>query len=114
MNKCCHKLWISPQINYDGRLLGCNINHWADFGNVLEKGLEECLNDEPINYAKEMLLGRREAKEGIPCLRCKIYKMRKENNFWIDLKDIEGLYVASRLKTMVRNKIIRKVFRIWP
>jgi MoaA/NifB/PqqE/SkfB family radical SAM enzyme len=27
---CCLNLWINPQINYDGRLLGCCVNYWDD------------------------------------------------------------------------------------
>ena len=28
----CHQLWDVPQINWDGKLLGCCINIWGDFG----------------------------------------------------------------------------------
>ena len=27
---CCKALWESPQVNWDGRVLGCAINYWGD------------------------------------------------------------------------------------
>src|SRR5262249_19048439 len=35
----CGQLWASPQVNWDGKLLGCCDNVWGDFGNVFERGL---------------------------------------------------------------------------
>lgn len=83
----CTLTWLYPRINYDGKLLGCCINHWGDYGNVLEDGLESCLNSEKMNYAKLMLLGLREGREDIPCLNCKLYKEMKENNRWVKVED---------------------------
>jgi hypothetical protein len=28
----CHELWDDPQINWDGKVLGCCRNFWGDFG----------------------------------------------------------------------------------
>jgi len=30
----CLQLWSAPQINWDGKLLGCCVNQWGDYGNV--------------------------------------------------------------------------------
>jgi MoaA/NifB/PqqE/SkfB family radical SAM enzyme len=30
----CRQLWLKPQINWDGRILGCCYNYWGDFGNA--------------------------------------------------------------------------------
>ena len=89
INRICLELWLCPRVNYDGKLLGCSINHWKDFGNVFEKGLEGCLNAENMNYAKQMLLGLKEAREDIPCSSCKLYEIRKKNNSWINLEDLK-------------------------
>ena len=70
---CCLELWTNLQINYDGRVLGCAVNFWDDYGNAFKGKLEECLNNQKIAYAKEMLMGKRKRKEGIPCAQCKIY-----------------------------------------
>ena len=39
----CDQLWNSPQINRDGKLLGCCVNGWGDFGNVFESGLKAAM-----------------------------------------------------------------------
>jgi MoaA/NifB/PqqE/SkfB family radical SAM enzyme len=31
-NGICHQLWDDPQINFDGKVLGCCRNFWGDFG----------------------------------------------------------------------------------
>ncbi|MSO49441.1 MAG: hypothetical protein EXQ49_05995 [Acidobacteria bacterium] len=32
MESICHHLWDAPQINWDGKVLGCCRNFWGDFG----------------------------------------------------------------------------------
>ena len=39
----CWRLWISPHINWDGRLVGCCFNFFGDYGNVFKDGLQKCL-----------------------------------------------------------------------
>jgi len=106
LRHCCLKLWDSPQINYDGRVLGCPINFWDDYGNVLKDGLVPCLNNEKIVYAREMLMGKRESREDIPCAQCKVYKRMKENKDWFTDKDIKKDYTKSRTVIMLQNKIL--------
>ncbi|MBN1870981.1 MAG: SPASM domain-containing protein [Candidatus Omnitrophica bacterium] len=80
---CC-QLWNSPQINWDGRLLGCCCNKYSDFGNVFEEGLKECLNSERYIYAKKMVSGRAKEREDIPCFYCKTYKKMKSKNMYVN------------------------------
>jgi MoaA/NifB/PqqE/SkfB family radical SAM enzyme len=70
----CHQLWLTPQINWDGKLLGCCRNRWRDFGNVFEIGLDEALRDEDYVYMKQMLAGLKPPRYDIPCIRCDYYK----------------------------------------
>ena len=83
----CSQFWLSPQINWDGKLLGCCINQWGDFGNVFKKGFKNCLESQRYIYAKEMLLGKRVARDDIPCSRCPTYQkilespLKKEDLF---------------------------------
>jgi MoaA/NifB/PqqE/SkfB family radical SAM enzyme len=49
MSKVCHSLWVKPQVNHDGRLLGCTVNYWGDYGNVFDDGLINCINNEKIS-----------------------------------------------------------------
>ena len=73
----CHQLWTSPQVNFDGKLLGCCWNHWGDFGNVFETSLKDCLKSEKYVQTKNMLLGRSEIAEDSPCLSCPVYEKVK-------------------------------------
>jgi MoaA/NifB/PqqE/SkfB family radical SAM enzyme len=81
----CHELWNQPQVNWDGRVLGCCRNFWGDFGgNVFADGLTESVNGPRMLYAREMLLGRRPAKEGIPCSTCDIFLGMRAGGNWLD------------------------------
>jgi MoaA/NifB/PqqE/SkfB family radical SAM enzyme len=70
----CDQLWFKPQVNWDGKLLGCCVNGWADFGNVFEDGFAELLKGEKYSYAKQMLLGKKGPREGIACTTCPYYR----------------------------------------
>jgi len=93
----CTMLWKRPQINFDGRVLGCCVNYRGDFGNIFKDGLIECLNNEKINYARQMLLGIKESRDDIPCAICKLYESRKRRSAWV--KDIHR-------KNQSENKIL--------
>ncbi len=82
-SRICHQLWDDPQINWNGKVLGCCRNFWADFGgNAFSDGLIESINNERITYAREMLSGRRPAREDVPCTTCEMYHgMRDRSRF---------------------------------
>lgn len=84
MERICYQLWEQPQINWDGKVLGCCRNFWSEFGgNVFKDGLINCLNNEKIKYARMMLLGKRDPRKDIPCSTCDIYlNMLREKN-WV-------------------------------
>ena len=85
MQGICHQLWDQPQINWDGRILGCCRNFWGDFGgNAFDDGLLESLNSEKITCAREMLTGKKTAREDIPCATCSIYLHMAESGRWLD------------------------------
>jgi MoaA/NifB/PqqE/SkfB family radical SAM enzyme len=70
----CQELWLSPQINWDGKLLGCCVNVWGDYGNAFESGLDGCVASEKYAYAQKMLLGEAPTHSDIPCAECSFYK----------------------------------------
>jgi len=70
----CEQLWFSPQVNWDGKLFGCCVNGWMDFGNVFESGLTECIKGERYQYAKQMLMGVKKARKDMPCTTCPYYR----------------------------------------
>jgi MoaA/NifB/PqqE/SkfB family radical SAM enzyme len=74
MHAICHQLWDMPQINWDGKVLGCCANCWGDFGgNAFRDGLVPSLNNEKMTYARMMLRGQTPSRPDIPCASCHIY-----------------------------------------
>ena len=81
----CHQLWEEPQINWDGKVLGCCMNFWGDFGgNAFRDGLHASVNTEQIKYARAMLLGRVPQRGDIPCTECEVYKGMRQRGQWLD------------------------------
>ena len=99
-NEICKQMWNAPQINWDGRMLGCCVNRWGDYGNVFESGFSGVINNEKINYARDMLLGRAEARSDIPCTSCDVYINMKRKNNWLkseETRDSRLMRMASTL-----------------
>jgi MoaA/NifB/PqqE/SkfB family radical SAM enzyme len=94
----CFQLWDSPQINWDGKLLGCCVNRRKDFGNVFEKGLESCLKSEKYTYAKKMLEGKVEPRKDIACFDCPYFDEVRSNKF----TPLLGTF--KRLGNILRNR----------
>lgn len=93
----CYQLWNKPQINWDGKILGCCLNFWGDFGgNAFRDGLLTSLNNEKINYARDMLLGKKVAREDIPCTTCVLYLSMKANNNWLTVAETKIQYHVVR------------------
>ena len=79
----CDQLWSSPQINWDGKVLGCCRNFWGEFGgNAFREGLRASLNHEKLSYAREMLEGAKPPRSDIPCTTRDLYAERKNSNRW--------------------------------
>jgi hypothetical protein len=104
----CHQLWLRPRINFDGRLLGCSINHWDDFGNVFAEGLESVLAGEKMRQTKAVLMGLRDAGEHSPCRRCQVYASRRRHNAWITPDDLIVPPVESPLRRWATNTILHR------
>ena len=80
----CRLLWQRPQIHNDGKILGCCVNFWGDFGtNAFSEGLENSLNGEKLRYAKQMLKGQVPSRQDIPCTTCSVYHHRFTRGHWI-------------------------------
>ena len=78
----CFQMWTKPQINTDGRVLGCCMNHWDDYGNAFKEDLIGILNSEKMNYARAMLLGKVRERDDVPCIQCSWYQEMKRTNCW--------------------------------
>ena len=108
----CHELWDSPQINHDGRVLGCSRNFWGDFGaNAFTDGLQSAVNSPDMRYAREMLQGRRPAKEGIPCTTCSVYEeMVESGRFLTRGRPQWRARISPRVKESAAYRAARRVY----
>lgn len=84
-NVMCSQLWTSPQINWDGKVLGCCHNNWQEFGgNAFRDGLASSLNSEKLMYARRMLAGEAPPRSDIPCSSCEFYQRMASQESWVD------------------------------
>lgn len=91
VRQTCFQLWKSPQVNWDGKLLGCSGNTWAIFAdNVFTDGLMRCVNNEKMEYAREMLKGRASLDHSVPCARCSLYESLERHGNWLTDTEIQN------------------------
>lgn len=69
---CC-QLWVSPQINWDGKVLGCCVNKWTSFGDVLKDGIASCIDSQLYKDTKLVLSGKSDLNNRMPCFHCPTY-----------------------------------------
>ena len=80
----CSQMILSPQINWDGRLLGCCSVYKNDWGiNVFETPLREIFNDPNYRAAVRSLLSGRDGMNHTgPCRECYTYLENVINRFY--------------------------------
>jgi len=69
----CLQVWRSPQINWDGKLLGCCMNQQMAFGNVFRSGLRLCLTSPSYRAWQGVITGKRRVTPDVPCFGCEAY-----------------------------------------
>lgn len=80
----CAFLWEEPQINWDGKVLGCCSLFTDDFGgNAFTEGFLTAMNNPKIIYAKNMVINNAPENPEIPCSHCYMYQDMKEHNKWL-------------------------------
>lgn len=106
----CYQLWNEPQINWDGKILGCCMNTWDDFGgNAFEQG--DALEGEKLQYARDMLLGEASPRDDIPCTTCKQYLGMKQHDDWLTMRKVRLDGAKKRLKERIHVLLNRRLFR---
>ena len=107
----CYQLWNEPQINWDGKILGCCVNTWGDFGrDAFGPG---SLASEKLEYGKQMLLGKAPEREGVPCTGCPEYERMKRSGTWMRPWQIKRNLYAKRAKERIHMLLDRPVFGRW-
>lgn len=105
MRSTCFQLWHSPKVNWDGRILGCCWNSWAEFGgNAFTDGYVTAINGEKISYARRLLLGQAPCRDDLPCSTCELYhRLRDTRSFLTELE------IAATTKWLYRTA--RELYR---
>ena len=101
----CKQLFQSPQINWDGRILGCCVNTWGDYGNAYGQPLQKALNNTRIRYAREMLLGKVPTRPDIPCATCDKYQAMLQHGSFLQLKEAKESWLIRLGAKLGRNGI---------
>ncbi len=97
----CLMLWKFPQINWDGKLLGCPCNKWGSYAeNVFEDNLATCLNNEKMRYTRQMLMGDKPPRDDIPCMGCAVYESIKKYDDWVTEKEFKSYSPEFVFQTM--------------
>lgn len=65
----CYQCFFSPQVNWNGILLGCCVNKWGGFGNAFEHSLSEILCSTPYRNL-ERFLSAQDDVDSLPCASC--------------------------------------------
>lgn len=87
--RVCKQVFLSPQINWDGRLLGCCTRRYATFDvNVFEVGLEAALRSPKYLLAKKCLTTVHpdaETYSSCMCYDCPFRRQREEVGMALEL-----------------------------
>lgn len=74
----CYQCLYSPQINWNGDVLGCCVNKWKGLGNIRQHTIEDIVNSQLYQHMLLVLFGKEDADESIPCFFCpNLQKIKK-------------------------------------
>lgn len=85
----CLQPWIAPQINWDGRLLGCCCSTHNDLDvNVFDLGLKKALTSIKMKQMRSILTGKIISNCQLACRYCYKYQTMQKNGKYLNEKDI--------------------------
>jgi MoaA/NifB/PqqE/SkfB family radical SAM enzyme len=97
----CYQLWQAPVANWDGKVLGCCVNYWAEFGgNLFTDGVAASANSTKMQQARAMLTGHSSAIPGVPCTTCDQYLSLRDSKRWITEAEVESSAKESFLVSL--------------
>lgn len=109
MRHLCYQMWHTPQINWDGKLLGCSRNIWGEYArNVFEENYFEQLNNDKMLYARKMLMGLLPKSDDIPCSKCSVFESMQKFENWLSPDELKMKYAVDQFIPLVRNSAIAK------
>jgi len=91
MRDICLQLWRSPQVSWDGRLLGCSGNKSVPYAKyALGGAFVREINSGPIQYARKMLMGLAPQQDDIPCSSCDLFSDYQRYDQWFTPEEIRA------------------------
>ncbi len=94
----CYHYFSSPQINWNGEILGCSVNKWRTIGNITKESIEEWENSETYRKLVGILFGGEECSLEMPCFYCPNYQKIKEAPLTIEGLTQYNNYIPAALK----------------
>lgn len=94
----CYHCFSSPQINWNGEILGCSVNKWKTIGDISKTTIEDWEQSDSYNVLIKVLFEGIECPPSIPCYYCPNYHKIKDKP--LTLKGLEDYnnYVPIALK----------------
>lgn len=94
----CFQCLFSPQINWNGDVLGCCVNKWSSLGNIHNSTLREIIDSERYQFMIKVLFGKAEVNDSIPCFHCPNIIKIKEQPLTLEGLKAYSQYVPAALK----------------
>lgn len=98
----CYHCFASPQINWNGDILGCSVNKWKTLGNVKTMSVVEWTESESFKSLVSVLFNGKECPENLPCYHCPNYQNKKGLPLTLEEMSEYMNYVAPALRN--KNK----------
>ncbi len=94
----CYHCFSSPQINWNGKILGCSVNKWKTIGDTSQETIEEWEHSEIYKTLIRVLFEGEDCPPNLPCYFCPNYQ--KIENSPLTLKGLEEYnnYIPAALK----------------
>lgn len=80
----CYHCFTSPQINWDGKILGCSVNKWGVFGNINDQSILEWENSDNYKHLVSVLFEGEPCTADLPCYHCPNYQKIKKTPLTIE------------------------------
>ncbi|OOZ40515.1 hypothetical protein BOW53_07315 [Solemya pervernicosa gill symbiont] len=99
----CAQLWVDPQVNWNGAMLGCCVNYWDDYGDVFASSITAVMESEKYRNTQKMLAGETFTADS-PCLKCNQFRTGfLSQYYWRYLLDAPMKWKLRLLKLKVRK-----------
>jgi MoaA/NifB/PqqE/SkfB family radical SAM enzyme len=100
---CC-QLWYSPQVSWDGKVLGCCVNKWKAYGNAFIDGLKPVLENELYIKTLNVLKGLSTIENSIPCYYCPTFKNIERNPITEEELIAYSSYISPAERALVKKQ----------